>query len=52
MEDSQDTVDRPQGKRQHGDDCVFSLPSSPPSSSMALDQDSTSPPGEKAIKPR
>ena len=52
VEDSQDTVDRPQIKRQRGDDCMFSLPSSLLSSSMALDQDSTSPPDEKATKPK
>ena len=48
--DSQDTIDRPQAKRQRGDDRVFSLPSSPASNGMVLDQDSTSPPREKATR--
>ena len=50
VEDSQGTIDRPQAKRQRGDDCVFSLPSSPASNSMVLDQDSTGPPRGKATR--
>ena len=52
VEDSQDIIDWPQAKRQRGDDCVFSLPSSPASNSMVLDPDSTSPPREKVTRPK
>ena len=52
VEDSQGTIDRPKAKRQRGDECVFSLPSSPASSSMVLDQDRTIPPRGKATRPK
>lgn len=52
VEDSQPTIDQPQAKRQRGVNCVFSLPSSPASSSVVLDQDSTSPPDEMATTPK
>ena len=50
--DSQDTIDRPQAKRQRGDDRVFSLPSSPVAKYMVLDQESTGPPREKPTRPK
>lgn len=52
VEDSQDIIDWPQAKRQRGDDCVFSLPSSPASNSMVLAPDSTNPPREKVTRPK
>ena len=52
VEDSEATIDLPQAKRQHGDGCAFSLPSSPACNGMLMDQVSTSPPREKATGPK